>query len=50
MHEFLASGFRAFKAMKGADVFMRTVIDRERALMARIWAGEPDPVGRAGQH
>ena len=50
MHEVLASGFRAFKAMKGADVFMRTVIDRERALMARIWAGEPDPVGRAGQH
>jgi hypothetical protein len=49
MHEFLASGFRAFKAMKGADAFMRTVIDRERTLMARIWAGEPDPIGRAGQ-
>jgi hypothetical protein len=50
MHEFLASGFRAFKAMKGADVFLRTVIDRERTLMERIWAGEPDPIGRAGQH
>jgi hypothetical protein len=49
MHEFLASGFRAFRAMKGADAFMRTVIDRERGLMARIWVGEPDPIGRAGQ-
>lgn len=49
MHEFLASGFRAFKAMKGADVFLRTVIDRERTLMGRIWADEPDPIGRAGQ-
>jgi hypothetical protein len=49
MHEFLASGFRAFKAMKGADAFMRTVIDRERSLMGRIWAGGPDPIGRAGQ-
>ncbi|MCA3181718.1 MAG: hypothetical protein O9345_00435 [Burkholderiaceae bacterium] len=48
MHEFLASGFRAFKAMKGADVFLRTVIDRERTLMGRIWADEPDPIGRAG--
>lgn len=49
MHEFLASGFRAFKAMKGSDAFMKTVIDRETALMHRIWAGEADPIGRAGQ-
>ena len=47
MHEFLASGFRAFRAMKGADAFLRTVLGRETALMQRIWAGEPDPVGRA---
>lgn len=46
MHEFLASGFRAFKAMQGADLFLRTVVARETALMRRIWAGEPDPIGR----
>lgn len=46
MHEFLDSGFRSFKAMKGADEFLRTVIGRETALMQRIWAGEPDPIGR----
>lgn len=46
MHEFLASGFRAFKAMKGADAFLKTVVDRETALMRRIWAGDPDPIGR----
>jgi hypothetical protein len=49
MHAFLGSGFRVFKTMKGADVFLRTVIGREQALMARIWAGEADPIGRAGQ-
>ena len=49
MHAFLTSGFRAFKAMKGADAFMKTVIDREQALMRRIWAGEADPIRRAGQ-
>jgi hypothetical protein len=49
MHEFLASGFRAFRAMKGADTFLKTVVGRETALMQRIWAGEPDPIGRAGQ-
>lgn len=46
MHEFLDSGFRSFKAMKGADEFLRTVIGRETALMERIWAGDPDPIGR----
>ncbi len=49
MHEFLASGFRAFRAMKGADTFLKAVVERETALMQRIWAGEPDPIGRAGQ-
>jgi hypothetical protein len=49
MHVFLVSGFRAFRSMRGADAFLRTVIDREQALMRRIWAGEVDPIGRAGQ-
>ncbi|MFM1990605.1 MAG: hypothetical protein RJA99_3562 [Pseudomonadota bacterium] len=46
MHEFLASGFRAFRAMRGADGFLKTVVDRETALMRRIWADDPDPIGR----
>ncbi len=49
MHEFLARGFRAFRAMNGADTFLRTVVQRETALMQRIRAGTPDPVGRTGQ-
>jgi hypothetical protein len=49
MHAFLASGFASFRAMRGADEFLRTVVSRETALMQRIYAGEPDPIGRAGQ-
>lgn len=49
MHEFLASGFRAFRAMKGAETFLKTVVERESALMRRIRAGTPDPIGRTGQ-
>ncbi|MFZ4759781.1 MAG: FFLEELY motif protein [Burkholderiaceae bacterium] len=48
MHEFLSSGFRAFKAMRGADEFVRIITRREATLMDRIWAGAPDPVGRQG--
>jgi hypothetical protein len=48
MHRFLVSGFAAFKAMRGADHFIRTISDREAELMRRIYAGDPDPVGRAG--
>lgn len=46
MHAFLSSGFGAFRAMRGADAFLRTIVSRETALMRRIYAGEPDPVGR----
>lgn len=49
MHAFLASGFRAFKAMRGADEFVTRITRRETELMRRIYAGEPDPIGRAGQ-
>jgi hypothetical protein len=43
MHEFLAAGFQAFRAMKGADEFLRRVRERETALMQRLYDGEPDP-------
>ena len=41
MQAFLVSGFEAFRAMKGADDFIRTVVSRERALMEQIFAGDP---------
>ncbi|HYF57375.1 MAG TPA: hypothetical protein VEA81_00310 [Burkholderiaceae bacterium] len=46
MHEFLASGFAAFRAMRGADAFLRTVAERETELMRRVYAGVPDPFRR----
>jgi len=49
MHEFLASGFAAFRAMRGADEFLRRVTGRETELMQRLYAGESDPLQRAGQ-
>jgi hypothetical protein len=49
MHEFLLSGFRAFRAMKGAQEFLRRVRDRERALMQRLYAGDPDPFADLGR-
>ena len=39
MQSFLVTGFEAFRAMKGADAFVRTVMDRETALMDSIRAG-----------
>ena len=38
MQAFLLSGFEAFRAMKGADHFIRTIVTRERALMDRTFA------------
>jgi hypothetical protein len=43
MHEFLNTGFRAFRAMNGAEEFLRRVRERETALMERLYAGDPDP-------
>jgi hypothetical protein len=49
MHAFLNAGFQAFRAMKGADEFLAIVGRRETELMQRLYAGEPDPLGRGGQ-
>jgi hypothetical protein len=43
MQAFLVSGFEAFKAMRGAEMFVATVAARERALMASAFAGAPSP-------
>jgi hypothetical protein len=50
MHEFLQSGFAAFRHMGGASIFLQRVRERETALMRRLFAGDdadPDPIGRA---
>jgi hypothetical protein len=49
LHEFLERGFAAFRKMNGAEVFLRTIVERETALMDAIFGGatapfpEPDP-------
>lgn len=42
LHEFLDRGFGAFKHMGSADEFLRTVRDRETALMVDWFAAPPD--------
>lgn len=38
LQEFLERGYRAFRAMHGAGQFLETVVDRERALLRRLFA------------
>ena len=38
LQKFLESGFDAFGAMRGADAFLGTVAQRERALAAALFA------------
>jgi hypothetical protein len=49
MHEFLSSGFKAFRSMRGADEFLRTVTRRETELMQRLYAGDTAPLQPAGR-
>ncbi len=43
LHDFLEDGFRAFRAMGGAEEFLQTIEDRETRLMERIFAEHPQP-------
>lgn len=47
LQQFLERGFDTFRAMRGADGFLRLIADRERALAAALFAGEarPDRLG-----
>jgi hypothetical protein len=45
LQTFLERGFAAFGAMGGADAFLAEVERREREVMARLFAGHPDPFG-----
>jgi hypothetical protein len=43
LHEFLERGFLAFRHMKGASEFLGVIDRRERQLLERLFAGDPDP-------
>jgi hypothetical protein len=43
LQDFFERGFDAFRRMKGAEEFLRTISDRERRILDRIFAGAPDP-------
>lgn len=43
LQDFLERGFQAFDAMGGADEFLATIEQRERAILNRLFSGEPDP-------
>jgi len=49
LQSFLESGFDTFRAMRGADAFLREIGQRERALAAALFAVEPRDAGRLGQ-
>jgi hypothetical protein len=41
--EFMERGFQAFKNMRGAEFFLKTIRKRERLILDRIYAAEPAP-------
>ncbi|HVL76231.1 MAG TPA: hypothetical protein VM406_09455 [Noviherbaspirillum sp.] len=43
LQEFLERGYHAFKGMRHPERFVGTVVERERKLMERIYAGVEDP-------
>ena len=40
LHEFLVSGFETFREMRGGEEFLATIALRERALAAKLFAGD----------
>ncbi|MCG6873728.1 MAG: hypothetical protein LJE97_01430 [Betaproteobacteria bacterium] len=43
LHEFLERGFLAFRGMRGATEFLGIIDRRERRILDRLFAGDPDP-------
>jgi hypothetical protein len=43
LQDFLERGFDAFKKMRGADHFLKTIQERETRVLNQIFAGEKDP-------
>jgi hypothetical protein len=50
LHDFLEDGFRAFRAMGGAEEFLQAIEDRERRIMERIFAGDSEPFRLTDDH
>ena len=50
LHDFLEDGFRAFRAMHGAEEFLQAIEDRETRIMERIFAGDPAPFRLTDEH
>lgn len=46
LHAFLEGGFLAFRHMEGAGEFLDTIERRERRILERLFAGDPDPFAR----
>jgi hypothetical protein len=49
LQSFLEAGFDTFRAMHGADEFLRVVGERERALAALLFATDPARAAALGQ-
>jgi hypothetical protein len=49
LQSFLEAGFNTFRAMRGADEFLRLVGQRERALAATLFGSDPVRVAKLGQ-
>jgi len=47
LHAFLHTGFTTFKRMRQPERFVDTIVGRERAILANIYAGRPDPFNPA---
>jgi hypothetical protein len=43
LHEFLERGFQAFRHMRGASEFLAVIDLRERHILERLFAADPDP-------
>jgi hypothetical protein len=43
LHEFLERGFQAFRHMRGATEFLAVIDRRERGILQRLFAGDPEP-------
>lgn len=49
LHEFLDTGFNAFRHMGDATEFLELITSRESAFIDRLFTGKPDPIGTAKQ-
>ena len=43
LQQFLENGFAAFRSMNGAGAFVSRIVEREEAILRRLFAGEPRP-------